>query len=183
MNFWLTMRAVRTGFPIGGCDIILDRLLAYGNPSLIAVLSMKLVSLNERAASNISGRQVSGRCLCGAVELEIDFRFLGLARSLRGKPSRARRRVCNLYRLLAQARPRGEGPEKHLSLRGRDDGVDPKLLLPVRHAAALRAQALAAHGRYPTGTLHRPYRPRAALSRSHRRASGLGLHRKPACSP
>jgi len=30
-------------------------------------------SLNERAASNLSGRHVSDRCLCGAVELEIDF--------------------------------------------------------------------------------------------------------------
>ena len=30
-------------------------------------------SLNERAASNLSGGRVSGRCLCGAVELEIDF--------------------------------------------------------------------------------------------------------------
>ena len=34
---------------------------------------MKLERLNERAASNLSGRHVSGRCLCGAVELEIDF--------------------------------------------------------------------------------------------------------------
>jgi len=34
---------------------------------------MKLESLNERAPSNLWGRQVSGRCLCGAVELEIDF--------------------------------------------------------------------------------------------------------------
>lgn len=35
--------------------------------------SMKLESLNESTASNLSGRQVSGRCLCGAVELAIDF--------------------------------------------------------------------------------------------------------------
>jgi hypothetical protein len=34
---------------------------------------MKLESLNERAPSNLSGRHVSGRCLCGAVELEVDF--------------------------------------------------------------------------------------------------------------
>jgi hypothetical protein len=34
---------------------------------------MKLQSLKERATSNRSGRHVSGRCLCGAVELEIDF--------------------------------------------------------------------------------------------------------------
>jgi hypothetical protein len=34
---------------------------------------MKSDSVNERAASNISSRRVSGRCLCGAVELEIDF--------------------------------------------------------------------------------------------------------------
>ena len=34
---------------------------------------MKLESLNKHAASNRSGRHVSGRCLCGAVELEIDF--------------------------------------------------------------------------------------------------------------
>ena len=34
---------------------------------------MKLESLNKRAAPNLSGRQVSGRCLCGAVKLEIDF--------------------------------------------------------------------------------------------------------------
>jgi len=34
---------------------------------------MKLESLYEPTASNLSGRHVSGRCLCGAVELEIDF--------------------------------------------------------------------------------------------------------------
>ncbi len=34
---------------------------------------MKLHSLSGRAASNRSGRHVSGRCLCGAVEIEIDF--------------------------------------------------------------------------------------------------------------
>jgi hypothetical protein len=34
---------------------------------------MKLESLNELAPSHRSGRHVSGRCLCGAVELEIDF--------------------------------------------------------------------------------------------------------------
>ena len=34
---------------------------------------MKLESIKERAAPNRSGRHVSGRCLCGAVELEIDF--------------------------------------------------------------------------------------------------------------
>jgi hypothetical protein len=34
---------------------------------------MKLESLKRRAASNLSSRRVSGRCLCGAVELEIDF--------------------------------------------------------------------------------------------------------------
>ena len=38
---------------------------------------MKLESLNERAASNLSSRHVSGRCLCGAVELEIDFPAFG----------------------------------------------------------------------------------------------------------
>src|SRR6202162_6370797 len=34
---------------------------------------MKLQRLSERAVSNLSGRRVSGRCLCGAVEIEIDF--------------------------------------------------------------------------------------------------------------
>jgi hypothetical protein len=34
---------------------------------------MKLESRNERGASNLSSRHVSGSCLCGAVELEIDF--------------------------------------------------------------------------------------------------------------
>jgi len=34
---------------------------------------MKLESVNKRATSNLSDRRVSGRCLCGAVELEIDF--------------------------------------------------------------------------------------------------------------
>ena len=34
---------------------------------------MKLECRNEPASSNLSGRHVSGRCLCGAVELEIDF--------------------------------------------------------------------------------------------------------------
>ena len=34
---------------------------------------MKLESDNKRAASNLSGQRVFGRCLCGAVELEIYF--------------------------------------------------------------------------------------------------------------
>src|SRR6266581_7350785 len=34
---------------------------------------MKLESRRVEAARMRSGRQVSGRCLCGAVELEIDF--------------------------------------------------------------------------------------------------------------
>jgi hypothetical protein len=34
---------------------------------------MKLQSLNKRGASNWSDRRASGRCLCGAVELEINL--------------------------------------------------------------------------------------------------------------
>jgi hypothetical protein len=34
---------------------------------------MKLNNRNGRGAANRSGRQVSGRCLCAAVEIEIDF--------------------------------------------------------------------------------------------------------------
>jgi len=40
---------------------------------LFAGLSMKSESVSESAASKPSGRRVSGRCLCGAVELVIDF--------------------------------------------------------------------------------------------------------------
>jgi hypothetical protein len=76
---------------------------------------------------------------------------MGLARSLRGEPSSAWRRLCDLYRLLAQTCPRGEGPKKYRSLRGYEDRVNPKLLLPMRGSAAIRTQALAAHGQYPAG--------------------------------
>src|SRR5579863_6262155 len=34
---------------------------------------MKLERRKQGAAPKLSGRRVSGRCLCGAVELEIDF--------------------------------------------------------------------------------------------------------------
>ena len=34
---------------------------------------MRLEGRKESAARKLSGRRVSGRCLCGAVELEIDF--------------------------------------------------------------------------------------------------------------
>ena len=44
-----------------------------GNLSLDAGVSMKLEDLKEGGALKLSGRRVSGRCLCGAVELEIDF--------------------------------------------------------------------------------------------------------------
>src|SRR5229473_2906859 len=104
---------------------------------------MKLESLNETRRVKPIGsariRPLPLRCRGARDRLS---RFLGLARSLRGEPSRARRCVCDLYRLLAEARPRGEGPKKHRSLRGCEDRVDPKLLLPVRGSAALRAQAL-----------------------------------------
>jgi hypothetical protein len=39
----------------------------------ISSLPMKLESRIERAALTRSSRHVSGRCLCGAVEIEIDF--------------------------------------------------------------------------------------------------------------
>ena len=76
-----------------------------------------------------------GTCLAAAFAVprssEFDFpAFWAWHRSLRGEPSRAPRRVCNLYRLLAHACLRGEG------LRGCEDRVHPKLLLPVRGAAA-----------------------------------------------
>ncbi len=54
-------------------DIICVRLSRVETHRLFAGLSMKLESVNERAASKPSARRVSGRCLCGAVELEIDF--------------------------------------------------------------------------------------------------------------
>src|ERR1700722_2509789 len=41
--------------------------------ALVVELSMKLESLTERVESNLAGRHVSGSCLCGAVEIEIDF--------------------------------------------------------------------------------------------------------------
>ena len=43
------------------------------NPSLKRGSRMKSVSLGKRAAPDAAGRLVSGRCLCGAVEVEIDF--------------------------------------------------------------------------------------------------------------
>jgi hypothetical protein len=36
-------------------------------------LSMKLASLKQGAAAKTSGRRVAGHCLCGTVEIEIDF--------------------------------------------------------------------------------------------------------------
>jgi hypothetical protein len=53
--------------------IIIGRFSRLDSHAFIVGLSMKLESLNERAAPNLSGRRVFGRCLCGAVELEIDF--------------------------------------------------------------------------------------------------------------
>ena len=169
------------GLLLPAAMIIFDRLSRMETHPSFAGSSMKLESLNKRAAPNLSGRQVSGRCLCGAVKLEIDFPAFWAWHDHSAASSRARCRVCDLCRLLAQARPRGEGPKEHCSLRGRDYGVDSKLLLAVRYSAALRAQALAAHGQYPAGTFHRPYRPRAPLSCGHRGASGLGIHGQPAC--
>src|SRR5215831_17904956 len=46
---------------------------ARTSPWVSQGFSMKLESVNKRATSNLSDRRVSGRCLCGAVELEIDF--------------------------------------------------------------------------------------------------------------
>jgi hypothetical protein len=42
-------------------------------PETQGALSMRLESRKEGAAPKLSGRRVFGRCLCGAVELEIDF--------------------------------------------------------------------------------------------------------------
>ena len=54
-------------------DTICGRPSRVETHPLIAGLSMKLESLNERAAPSLSVRHVSGCCLCRAVELEIDF--------------------------------------------------------------------------------------------------------------
>jgi hypothetical protein len=100
-------------------------------------LSMKSESLKKGTAPKLSGRRVSGRCLCDALELEIDFPAFWAWHDHSAASRRARRRLCDLYRLLAQARPRAKGPKKHRLLRGREDGVGPKLLFPLRHGVAL----------------------------------------------
>src|ERR1700720_2034644 len=129
-------------------------------PETQGALSMRLEGRKEGAAPKPSGRRVSGRCLCGAVELEIDFPAFWAWHDHSAASRRAHGAAYATYIGCWRKHARvGEGSKKHRSLRGCEHRVDPKLLLPVRCSAALRAQALAAHGQYPAGTLRRPYRP------------------------
>jgi len=138
----------------------------------------------KRAASNLSGRHVSGRCLCGAVELEIDFpAFWAWHDPLRGEPSRARRCVCDLYRLLAEARRVVKGQR---SIARFDDAkTDSTRSFCSRCGTPLLYERKRSPHmvNIPRGALHRPYRPRAPLPCRHRGASGLGLQPANGLSP
>ena len=107
-----------------------------------------------------TAKPVAGRCLCGAVGFEIDYpAALGLARSFQRKPARAWRRLRHLCRQLAQAFSHHQGDGQDYPLRGQGRENHAKLLRAMRHAAVLRARALAAHGQHPA---------RAVLSRTGR---------------
>ena len=105
---------------------------------------------------------------------------LGLARSFGRLPPRAWRGLCHLCRQLAQAVSGDKGQGRHRALRGQGHQNRAQLLRPLRHAADLRAPALAAHGQHPARAVFRPHRPAAALSHRDRGTAGMGLHRRAA---
>jgi hypothetical protein len=76
-------------------------------------------------------------------------RALGLARSFGREPAGARRGVCDLCRKLAQALSHHQGQHRDHALRGQALENRAQLLRAMRHAAVLRARALAAHGEHP----------------------------------
>src|SRR5260370_4684809 len=66
---WLKSATILDPIGLAGC--VSRETLA--KPVSQGGLSMRFESRKEGAAPKLSGRRVSGSCLCGAVELEIDF--------------------------------------------------------------------------------------------------------------
>ena len=98
---------------------------------------MRFESRKEGAAPKLSGRRVFGRCLCGAVELEIDFPAFWAWHDHSAASRRAHGAAYATYIGCWRKHARVAQGQRHRSLRGREDAVDPKLLFSVRHAAAL----------------------------------------------
>jgi hypothetical protein len=101
-------------------------------------LSMKLESLKKGIVPKLSGRRVSGRCLCGAVELEIDFPAFGAWHDHSAASRRAHGAAYATY--IGCWRKHARVPKGRRSIarfEERDNRIDPKLLFPVRHAVAL----------------------------------------------
>ena len=118
-------------------------------------LSMKLESLNKRATSNLLSRQVSGRCLCGAVELEIDFPAFWAWHDHSAASRRAHGAAYATYIGCWRKHARVAKGRRSIA-RFEDAKTESTRSFCSRCGTprAVRAQALAAHGQYPAGTLH-----------------------------
>ena len=108
-------------------------------------------------------------------------RALGLARSFRGQPARARCRLRHLCRQLAQAVSGGEGHAKHSSATRTRPPAPRAASADEWHAAVLRTATFAAYGEHIPRASSRSHRPPAALPHRHLGTAGLDLHRRGAC--
>jgi hypothetical protein len=138
----------------------------------------------EGAAPKLSSRRVSGSCLCGAVELEIDFPAFwawhdhsAASRHARGAAYatyigcwRKHARVAKGQRSIARFED-----AKNESTRSFCSRCGTPLLYERKRSLHMV--------NIPRALFTGPYRPRAPLPRGHRGASGLGLHGQTACPP
>ncbi len=96
---------------------------------------MKSESHKDLGTPKPSGRCVSGRCLCGAVEIEIDFPAFWAWHDHSAASRRVHGAAYATY--VGCWRKHARVAKAHHSFRRRQDAIDAKLLLSVRHAAAL----------------------------------------------
>ena len=103
--------------------------------------------MKRKVFSNPSS--VSGHCLCGAVCFEIDYPAFWAWHDHAGEPARARRRLRDLCRHLAQALWVTAGEAEIARYEDKMAGSARSFCRALRHAADLRACALKPHGQYP----------------------------------
>src|SRR5580693_8373567 len=141
---------------------------------------MKLESVNARVASSQSSRRVSGRCLCGAVEIEIDFPAFWAWHDHSAASRRAHGAAYATYIGCWRKHARVAKGRRSIA-RFEDPTTESTRSFCSRCGTPLLYERKRSpHMVNIPRALHRSYRA-GALLRGHRGASGLGLHGQPAC--
>src|SRR5260370_5834528 len=129
---------------------------------------MKLESRKEGAALKLSGRRVSGRCLCGAVELDIDFPAFWAWHDHSAASRRAHGAAYATYIGCWRKHARvAKGQRSIARFEDAKTGATRSFCSRCGTPLLYERKGSPAYGHCPASAFHQPYWPRAPLPRGH----------------